>query len=164
MASPSLSSPAALPSLDLDFLVNPLIKVHPGSKVAHFFGPSGVDFDLGSSPPFFALFSSFPKQKGLDFYLDRFFWGVRGWTSIRACNKQGGLTVIRGGGHALPLPPPWGVRVGLTPAPPTKKPVVGYRGLRPACKLLSFQVSTPSHCPAAAGRGSLAACPGPRNC
>jgi len=75
---------------------SPLIKVHPGPKVAHFFRPSGADLYSGSSPPFSAIFPSISLKRGVDLYLDRFLGG-RGWTSIRAWNKQGGWTFIYGG-------------------------------------------------------------------
>jgi len=43
--------------------------------VAHFFGPSGVDFYSGSGREFSALFHSISLKKRGDFYLDHFFGG-----------------------------------------------------------------------------------------
>jgi len=57
--------------------------------------------------PFLPFSLQFPLKRGVDFYLDRF-WGVRGRTSIRAWNTQGGWTFI-GGLTTLP-PPQQGVR------------------------------------------------------
>jgi len=60
-------------------------------------GPSGVDFDSGSGPPFSAIFPSISLKKGDGILFGPFYWGLQGWTSIRAWNK-GRWTFIRGEG------------------------------------------------------------------
>jgi len=74
------------------------------SLVAHqlvacvYVGPQGWTSIRAVVHPVVLPFSlQFPFKKGVDFYLDRFLGGGRGWTSIRARNKQGGWSFIRGG-------------------------------------------------------------------